>query len=87
MIVNGAQCTVCWHVDNLRVSHVDEVVVTVSLLKLLDLYKGRVKTKHGKVFDYLGMDLNYGSLPGELLVSMITYLAKVLEEWPEELRG
>ena len=33
------------------------------------------------------MDLNYGSLPGVLIVSMIKYLTKVPEEWPEELRG
>ena len=39
------------------------------------------------MFDYLGMDLDYGSEPGALIVSMIKYLTKVLEEWPEELRG
>ena len=86
-MVNGAQCTVCWHVDDLKVSHVDEAVVTAFSLKLADLYKGRVKTHRGKVFDYLGMDLDYGSEPGALIVSMIKYLTKVLEEWPEELRG
>ena len=32
MVVNGAQCTVCWHVDDLNVSHVDEAVVTVFSL-------------------------------------------------------
>ena len=33
------------------------------------------------------MDLDYGSSSGGLIVSMIKYLTKVLEEWPEELRG
>ena len=33
------------------------------------------------------MVLDHGSLPGVLIVSMIKYLTKVLEEWPEELRG
>ena len=32
------------------------------------------------------MDLDCGSLSGVLIVSMIKYLTKVLEEWPEELR-
>ena len=27
MVVNGAQCIVCWHVDDLKVSHMDEAVV------------------------------------------------------------
>ena len=68
-------------------SHLDEAVVTAFLLKLADLYKGRVKNHRGKVFDYLGMDLDFGSSPGVLIVSMIKYLTKVLEEGPEELRG
>ena len=44
ILVNGAQCTVCWYVDDLNVSHMDEAVVTTFLLRLADLYKGRVKT-------------------------------------------
>ena len=47
----------------------------------------KVKTHHGKVLGYLGMDLNYGSSSGALLVWIIKYLTKVLEECPEKLRG
>ena len=36
MMVNGAQCTVCWHINDLKVSQVDEAVVTAFLLKLVD---------------------------------------------------
>ena len=53
MLVNGAQCTVCWHVDDLKVFHVDEAVVTAFLIKQVDLYKGRVETHCGTIFDYL----------------------------------
>ena len=34
-MVSGAQCTVVWHVDDLKISHVDPTVVE-SLLDLLD---------------------------------------------------
>ena len=79
MMVNGAQCTVCWHVDDLEVSHVDEAVVTAFSLKLADLYKGRVKIHCGKVLDYLDMKLDYDSSPGALLIWMTKYLIKVLK--------
>ena len=79
MMVNGTQCTVYWYVDDLNVSQVNDVVVTVFLLKLADLYKGRVNTHHGKIFDYLGVNLYYGLSPGVLIVSMIKYLTNVLE--------
>ncbi len=36
-IVNGKQITVTWHVDNLKISHVDPRVVT-ALLKYLSIY-------------------------------------------------
>ena len=58
MMVNGAQRILFWHVNNLKVSHINEVVVIAPSLKLADLYNGRVKTHRCKVFDYLGMDLN-----------------------------
>ena len=70
-MVNGAQCTVCWHAGDLKVSRVDEEVVTAFSLKLAYFYKGRVKTHRGKVFNYLGMDLYYVLSPEALLVLMI----------------
>ena len=27
-IINGTQCTICWHVDDLKISHKDPAVVT-----------------------------------------------------------
>ena len=33
------------------------------------------------------MDLYFESKPGEMIVSIIKYLQKVIEEWPEFLRG
>ena len=65
--------------DDQKVSHVDNAVVTVFPTKLVDLYKERAKSQSETVLDYLGMDPNSGSLPGALLVSMIKYTTKVLE--------
>ena len=46
-----------------------------------------LKIKRGKVFDYLGMDLDFESCPGTMIISMIKYLVAMVEEWPEELKG
>ena len=40
-MVNGAQCTVRWYVNDLKVSHVTKVVATAFSLKLVDLYNWR----------------------------------------------
>ena len=38
------------------------------------------------MFDYLGMDIDFESEPGTLIISMIKYLSQMIEEWPEELK-
>lgn len=86
-IVNGSQCTVVWHVDDLKVLHKDEAVVTYFAQELGRRNRNKLKIKRGKVFDYLGMDLDFESNPGTMIISMIKYLDAMLEEWPEELKG
>ena len=49
-------------------------------LKLAHLHIGRVETHRGKFLGYLGMDIDCGSSSGVLIVSVIKYLTKVLEE-------
>ena len=71
-----------WHVDDLKVSHKDEVVVTYFAQELGRWNRNKLKIKRGKVFDYLGMDIDFKSCPGTLIISMINYLSAMIEEWP-----
>ena len=64
--VNGAQLTVVWHVDDLKVSHVDAGVVTRMSVWLQKTYErlfdgGSVamKLKRRKIHEYLGMQLDF----------------------------
>ena len=40
----------------------------------------------GKVHKYLGMTIDY-SLPGKLILPMIEYIRKMLDDTPEEMKG
>ena len=79
-MIKGAQCTICWHVDDLKISHVDKRVVTQVCDAISETYKGKCKIHRGGVHDYLGMDLDYESEPGVLIISMIKYLQKIIDE-------
>ena len=83
--IKGAQCTVCWHVDDLKISHIDPNVVTKVCDDLSKIYRGKCKIHRGGVHDYLGMDLDYESKPGTLIILMIKYLQKITDKWPKEL--
>ena len=57
--INGNQMTVCWHVDDLKVSHVDPGEVTKFGQWLSTTYGIAVTEHRGKVHDYLGMILDF----------------------------
>jgi hypothetical protein len=59
--INGKQCTIVWHVDDLKVSHMESEV----LEKMVDQLNKKFGTinplvvTRGDVHDYLGMRLNF----------------------------
>ena len=80
--VNGSQCTVVWYVDDLKVSHKDEAVVTYFAQELGRRNRDKLKIKRGKVFDYQGMDLDFESCPGTMIISMIKNLDAMFRSGP-----
>ena len=77
--------TIFWHVENMKVSHVDPKDVTKFMECLEGIY-GDLSIKRGKIHKYLGMTL-YFQAPGELRVIMVDYLKGVLQYLPEVTAG
>jgi hypothetical protein len=71
--VNGEQLTVAFHVDDLKVSHVDPKVVDKFLEWIKKLYEDptikKIVPSRGKIHNYLGMTLDY-SIPGKVKILM-----------------
>ena len=78
-IIGGKQLTVCWHVDDLKISYVDAKEVT-KMIQWLESEYGEMHGSRGKRHDYLGMCLDY-SIPGEVRISMEEYLRGVLDDF------
>ena len=72
--VNGSQCTILWHVDDLKISHKDPRVVEDIVDKLNERYgkEAPLVVNRGKVHDYLGMTIDY-STPGKAIIRMDYY--------------
>ena len=86
--INGKQCTIVWHVDDLKISHVDPAVVT-DVIKLIESEFGKeapLTISRGKVHDYLGMKINF-EIPGKVQFIMEDYVKTVLEESPADMSG
>ena len=72
-----------WHVDDIKMSHVDIFEIAKFAGYLSSIY-GRLIVHRGKVHAYLRMELNY-TKQGTVKVSMIKYLYIVLKNLPENL--
>jgi hypothetical protein len=80
--INSKQMTITWHVNDLKVSHVNPFQITKFAAYLATIYGNGLVVHRGKVHDYLGMDLNFAT-DGIAQVSMITYTSKILSDFPE----
>ena len=63
-MINGKQTTVTWHVDDLKISHMDSNEVTKCIEHFKKIYGNRMTVHRGKVHEYFGMDMDYSSAKG-----------------------
>ena len=70
-MVDRKQCTICWHVDDLNISHVSLKVVDGVISQLTTKYGkiSELSLSQGRVHDYLGVSLDYGT-KGKVRINM-----------------
>jgi len=86
--IHGKQCTIIWHVDDLKISHVEKKVIEDIIHRLGEHFgkESPLTTSRGKVLEYLGLTLDY-SVCGKVKFSMYEYVKKLVEEAPEDMAG
>jgi hypothetical protein len=75
---------VCWHVDDLKVLHMNPGEITIFGEWLSATYGVTVATHRGKVHNYLGMIFNY-SKNRKVMINMIEYIKNIITDFPEEI--
>ena len=76
-IIDNKQCTIIWHVDDLKTSHFNPTVVSSVIADIDAEYVkiSKMTIMQGKVHKYLGMTIDYSS-PGKVIFLMIDYIGK-----------
>ena len=87
-MINGQQMTVVWHVDDLKVSHVDATEVEKFVQQMEETFgqETPLTVSRGQVHDYLGMTLDFRT-KGEVQICMEHYINMMLQDAPEEMKG
>ena len=85
-MVKGEAMKLVWQLDYLKVLHKEPFKVTKFDQHLSMIYKNKIKALRKNINDHLEMDLDYSDT---VVVKVLTikHLKKVLDEFPEELRG
>jgi hypothetical protein len=81
--INGKQMTVCWHVGDLNVSHVDPSEVA-KFGQWLNMMFGVMVAEQGKVHNYLGMIMDYPE-KRKVSINMIEYINNIIADFPEKI--
>jgi hypothetical protein len=86
--IDRKQCTIVWHVDDLKISHVDSEVVS-SIIGIVEKEFAKHKPltiQIGLLHDYLGMTIDF-SVKRKVMITMIDSIEKMREEIPEDMKG
>ena len=70
-MVDGAQMTVCWHVDDIQIPQRNEEMVTAFAVEMSNIHGTKTAILRGRLHDYIGTELDLGTCPGTLIISMI----------------
>jgi hypothetical protein len=87
-MINGKQCTIGWHVDDLRISHIDAKVVD-NIIDMMSEEFGKeapLTINRDKVHEYLGMVFDF-TVKGAVTVDMSEYVKTIISEMPADMKG
>ena len=81
-MIDGKQCTICWYVDDNKISHMDMKVVEDVISKIESKF-GKMTVTTGNEQDFLGMNIKYRK--GKVTISMKKHILKAMELFSEEI--
>jgi len=77
--IDGKQCTIAWYVDDNKISHVDDTVVT-NIIKKIEAKFGKMTATRGKHHVFLGMDITFNDNNGTVTILMKEYLKEAIAD-------
>ena len=86
--INGHQMTVVWHMDDLKVSHVDANEVDQFIKQMEETFgvDAPLSVSRVKIHNYLGMNLDFCN-KGKVQIDMEHYIDMMLQDAPKDIEG
>jgi hypothetical protein len=81
--IDGSQCTVLWYVDDNKISHVDDKVVT-RVIKKIESKFGKMTVTRGSKHTFLGMKIRFNKNK-KLDIKMREYIEEAIDDFGENI--
>jgi hypothetical protein len=83
-MIDGKQCTICWYVDDLKISHVNHKVVT-TIIKIIEARFGKMNVVRGKHHVYIGVDIKFTN-DKKVQLHCKDHLKECINDFKEEIK-
>ena len=80
--LEGKQCTICWYVDDNKISHVNPKVID-DVIKKIESKFGKMSQTRGDKHDFLGMEIKFKE--GKVTISMKKHILKAIDTFEEKI--
>jgi len=77
--IDGKQCTIAWYVNDNKISHVDDTVVT-DIIEKIEVKFGKMTVTRGKHHVFLGMDITFNDNNGTFTILIKKYLKEAIAD-------
>ena len=82
-IIDGHQCTIVWYVDDNKISHVDEAVVS-HVITLIEEKVGKMTVTRGREHTFLGMKITFNK-DKTVTIDMSDYIKEAIIDSQEDV--
>ena len=82
-MIDGHQCTIVWYVDDNKISHVDEAVVS-NVIALIEEKVGKMTVTRGKEHTFLGMKITFNK-DKTVTIDMSDYIKEAIIDFGEDV--
>jgi Reverse transcriptase (RNA-dependent DNA polymerase)/Zinc knuckle len=82
-MIDGKQCTIVWYVDDTKISHQDDNVVS-NVIELIESKFGKMTVTRGREHVFLGMKIDFHT-NGTASIRMKEYIAEAIQDFGEDI--
>ena len=81
-MIEGKQCTICWYVDDNKISHKDPKVVD-NIIKQIEFKFGKMSSTGGNEHEFLGMNIKYKDK--KVKINMRKHIRKAIDAFEDDI--